>query len=95
MKQYHYADGLADITFAEGMIRLNLFHYGTKEQGAAQGPLPKEVTSQLVLPPAGFLRAFEAMQQFVEQMERQGIITKSAAAPEPSPHNTALSPNFQ
>lgn len=87
MKSYHYADGVEDITFAEGMIRINLFHFGERQgQQCAH-----EVTEQLVLPPAGFLRAFESARQLVEQMERQGLITK---APKSEAVQAPHSPNF-
>lgn len=87
MKNYYYADGVENITFAEGMIRINLFHYGERQGQQCA----REVTEQLVLPPAGFLRAFESARRLVEQMEQQGLITNAAKSDAaPAPH----SPNF-
>lgn len=89
MKTYHYADGVENITLAEGMVRLDLFHYGERQgQQCAH-----EVTEQLVMPLPAFLRAYESARRMVEQLERQGLITK-APAPAETPSAPTGSPNF-
>lgn len=87
MKDYYFADGVEDITLSEGLIRLNLFHYGERQGQQC----PHEVTEQLVMPIAGFLRAYESARRLVEQMEQQGIIAKKM--PEKG-MDTPQSPNF-
>lgn len=93
MKKYYFADGVEDISFSEGMVRLNLFHYGEKRNGN----IPHEITEQLILPPTGFLRAFETMQKMIAQMEKQGLITKASLDSDNKEGNgcPSSSPNFR
>lgn len=87
MKTYNYADGMEGITLSEGMVRMDLFHY---TGGSGSGRAAREVTQQLILPPAAFLRAFETMQRFVSQLESQGLVEHRETPPAPQ----AGSPNF-
>lgn len=81
----------------EGMVRLDLFCY---EDKGGQEKAVRRVTEQVVLPPAAFLRAYEAMGELVRRMEEGGVVKrrgKTPAASEPhanasSPHS---SPNFE
>lgn len=97
MKEYRYADGLEEITLSEGMVRMELFHYtGAPAGGGANKHPSREVTQQLVLPPAGFLEAFEAMRQFMEQLEARGVVTRRSAHPHSSEGmQHSASPNFE
>ena len=89
MKSYHYADGVENILLAEGMVRLDLFHYGERQgQQCAH-----DVTEQLVMPLPAFLRAYESARKMMEQLEQQGLITK-APAPAEGPSDSPTSPNF-
>lgn len=93
MKQYLYADGVANVSLAGGMVRLDLFHYdGAPAEGASE--LPKVVDSQLVMPPESFIRAFESMQRFIDQLEKNGLI-KRESAPKPQTVVSSVSPNFE
>ncbi len=93
MKQYLYADGVENVSLAGGMVRLDLFHYeGRPAEG--QRELPHEVTQQLVLPAAAFMRAFESMQRFVEELEKSGVVHRTMPSPNPAP-TRAISPNFE
>lgn len=89
MKSYHYADGVEDITLAEGMVRINLFHYGERQEQHCI----HDVTEQLVMPLPAFLRAYESARRLVEQLEQQGLIAKSPAPVSPQPE-PPTSPNF-
>ena len=93
MKQYIYADGVENVSLAGGMVRLDLFHYDG-EPSEGQRELPHEVTQQLVLPAAAFMRAFESMQRFVAELEKNGVVHRNAPAPIPTPAK-AVSPNFE
>lgn len=95
MKQYLYADGVENVSLAGGMVRLDLFHYeGRPAEG--QRELPHEVTQQLVLPAAAFMRAFESMQRFVEELEKSGVVHRNAPGRNVNPTPTkAISPNFE
>ncbi len=91
MKERVYTDGVANISLAAGMIRLDLFHYaGAPAPGEHE--LPKEVDQQLIMPPAAFMRAFEYMQQFVAELEKKGIVHHIVPAHEHAHH--VSSPNF-
>lgn len=93
-KERIYADGVENVALVEGMVRVDLYHYGMRVEGMEA--TPREVTQQLVLPPGAFLRAFESMQRFVAELERQGVVTRGAApqeAPQPKLPKGG-SPNF-
>lgn len=96
MKQYIYADGMANVSLAGGMVRMDLFHYnGAPAEG--QQELPKEVDQQLVMPPAAFMRAFESMQRFVAELERNGLVQRGGSqhTQEIPQRNQSISPNFE
>ena len=93
-KERIYADGVENVALVEGMVRVDLYHYGMRVEGMEA--TPREVTQQLVLPPGAFLRAFESMQRFVAELERQGVVTRGAVpqeAPQPKLPKGG-SPNF-
>ncbi len=107
MKDYHYADGLERISFAGGMIRLDFFQYEDEQTSGAATAAPENapehaLTQRLVMPPMGFLKAYEAMGQLVAQLEASGMITRRGAqaasqSPAPSsdlPPTPPSSPNF-
>lgn len=95
MKQYIYADGVENVTLSGGMVRLDLFHFaGRPEKG--QQELLRDVDQQLILPPAAFMRAFESMQRFVDELEKSGVIKRQATASSAElKGNEAVSPNFE
>lgn len=95
MKNYLYTDGVDNITLAGGMVRLNLFHYDGSPT-VEKEELPRVVDKQLVLPPAAFMRAFESMQRFVEELEKSGVVHRNAVhlTPKQAPAK-AVSPNFE
>lgn len=95
MKSHLYADGVENISLIEGMVRLDLFHYeAPAEAGAAAA---RVADTQLILPPAAFLRAFESMQRFVNELERKGVVSRAAApaaSAAPAQPPVSSSPNF-
>lgn len=77
---------MANVSLMGGMVRLDLFHY------AGNHELDREVDTQLVLSPAAFMRAFAAMQRFVDELEKKGVVSR---APERKPQpQQSVSPNF-
>lgn len=91
VKQYIYADGVANVSLMGGMVRLDLFHYAGNPD-AGNHELDREVDTQLVLSPAAFMRAFAAMQRFVDELEKKGVVSR---APERKPEpQQSVSPNF-
>ena len=87
---------MENVALVEGMVRVDLYHYGMRVEGMEA--TPREVTQQLVLPPGAFLRAFESMQRFVAELERQGVVTRGAvpqeAAQQAKQQPKGGSPNF-
>lgn len=78
----------------EGMVRLDLFCY---EDKGGQGNAARSVTEQIVLPPAAFLRAYEAMGELVRRMEQGGLVRRKGEGGTPGAEAaikpTALSPH--
>ncbi len=92
-----YADGVERLTMLEGMVRLDLFCY--EDKGGPE-KAARRVTEQIVLPPAAFLRAYEAMGELVRRMEEGGVVKRRDTVPAASePHAEASftnsSPNFE
>ena len=77
-----YCDGIESISIAQGMVRLELFTYGRTEKGKE----PERVRSaQVVMPPQGFLQAFNGMAQLMKQLESQGLVKRGPGAGEARP----------
>lgn len=91
MKQHIYADGVANVSLAGGMVRLDMFHY-SGQSGNEQQELAKSVDLQLVMQPLAFMRAYESMQRFVAELEKMGVVQRGGA---PRPQEQAGSPNFE
>lgn len=80
MKNCYYADGVEDVALAGGMVRMRLFCYASRpEEMPGEVPL-REDAGQLVLPPAGFLKAFEAMEQLVCRLEAAGMVARRTSS---------------
>lgn len=91
-KQRLYADGIESITYAESLVRLDLYCIGEKKEKG----FSHEITAQLLLSPEGLLRAYEAMGVLIERMEKGGVIRRQ---PSVSTNNdkdcpASSSPNF-
>lgn len=72
-----YADGVESVSLLEGMMRVELFCYAGREEG---GSARRELVGRLVLPPAGFLKAYEAMGVLVRRLEEQGLVARRPGA---------------
>lgn len=72
-----YADGVESLSFLEGMFRLELFCYGERGEDGKATRVP---AGRLVLPPAGFLKAYETMGELVRRLREQGLVTQQPQA---------------
>ncbi len=94
-RRHLYADGLSQATLLEGLVRLDFFCAGER---AADGSVSHEPVGRLILSPAAFLRAYEAMGQLVARMEEAGLVqrrdAKAPAASTLSDGKQPSSPNF-
>ena len=82
MNAPHYCDGIESISLAAGMVRLELFVFG--KEAPEKGKTPeRHVIGQIVMPPQGFLQAYNGMQRLMAQLEKQGLVRRDAKpAPE-------------
>ncbi len=89
-----YADGLSQVTLLEGLVRMDFYCAGEQ---ADDGSVTHEPAGRLLLPPVGFLRAYEAMGELIARMEEAGLVHRhepgEAAAPA-APRSQTPSPNF-
>ena len=72
MKSMTFIDGVSQVHFLNGNIRLDTFVF-QGQQGAEPAPVEN---AQLVLTPQGFLAMLGAMQQLAEKLAEAGILQK-------------------
>ena len=68
-----FADGIGQIHFAGGMVRFDLITLQPEEEG--KPPVPESHT-RLIMPPQGFLAAFNSMQQLIDKLVEAGVLQK-------------------
>ena len=76
-KKEIYADGIGQIHFAGGMVRFDFVTLQPEADGAA--PVP-EVNERFIMPPQGFLGAFNSMQQLIDKLLEAGVLQKNEQA---------------
>ena len=77
VKKETYADGLGQIHFAGNMVR---FDFMTLQPGADGGAPTPEYSERIIMPPQGFLAAFDSMQQLIDKLVDAGVLTKNPNA---------------
>ena len=76
-KKEIYADGIGQIHFAGAMVR---FDFVTLQPGAeGEAPTPQS-NVRVIMPPQGFLSAFNSMQQLIDKLLEAGVLKKNEAA---------------
>ena len=76
-KKEIFADGIGQIHFAGGMVRFDFVTLQPGEDGAAPTPV---VNERIIMPPQGFLGAFNSMQQLIDKLVEAGELTKNENA---------------
>jgi hypothetical protein len=72
-----YADGIGQIHFAGAMVR---FDFVTLQPGAeGEAPTPQS-NVRVIMPPQGFLSAFNSMQQLIDKLLEAGVLKKNEGA---------------
>ena len=72
-----YADGIGQIHSAGAMVR---FDFVTLQPGAeGEAPTPQS-NVRVIMPPQGFLSAFNSMQQLIDKLLEAGVLKKNEAA---------------
>ena len=74
-KKEIYADGVGQVHFAGGMVRMDFMTLQPEENGKA--PVP-ESNLRMIMPPQGFLAAFNSMQQLIDKLVEAGVLQKNA-----------------
>ena len=76
-KKEIFADGIGQIHFAGNMVR---FDFVTL-QPAGEGEAPTPVANvRVIMPPQGFLAAFDSMQQLINKLVEAGVLKKNENA---------------
>ena len=73
-KKEIYADGIGQIHFAGGMVRFDFVTLQPEENGKT--PVPQS-GFRIIMPPQGFLSAFNSMQQLIDKLIEAGVIQKN------------------
>jgi len=73
-----YADGIGQIHFAGGMVRFDFVTLQPAADGKGEPtPLCKE---HIIMPPQGFLNAFNSMQNLIDKLLEAGVLQKNENA---------------
>ena len=69
-----FADGIGQIHFAGGMVRFDFVTLQPEADGKAPTP---EANIRIIMPPQGFLSAFDSMQQLIDKLLDAGVLKKN------------------
>ena len=73
-KKEIYADGIGQIHFAGAMVRFDFVTLQPEADGKA--PTPRS-NMRIIMPPQGFLSAFNSMQQLIDKLVEAGVLKKN------------------
>jgi hypothetical protein len=96
-----FADGVLDVGFGNGMVRIDLFSLSAVRRDAGGQPLPA-IRQRVVMSLPGFLSALQALEGMRRQLEQAGVLPPGARAQTPAeapgrpaqPPSPPRSPNF-
>ena len=77
-KKEIYADGIGQIHFIGGMVRFDFMTLQPNEK-ENENPVPQS-SMRVIMPPQGFLGAFDSMQQLINKLVDAGLIQKNENA---------------
>jgi len=77
VKREIFADGVGQVHFAGGMVRFDFVTLQPEENGKA--PVPQS-NIRVIMPPQGFLAAFNSMQQLIDRLVEAGVLQKNEQA---------------
>ncbi len=76
-KKEIYADNIGQIHFVGNMIRFDFATLQPTEEGKAP---TAESNVRVIMPPQGFLSAYNSMQQMINKLLEAGVLKKNDAA---------------
>ncbi|GAB6053896.1 hypothetical protein JCM17960_27160 [Magnetospira thiophila] len=68
-----YCDGIEDVYFVGGMVRIDLFTYSPSERDAEGRPKPI-FKQQLVLSPRAFAQSFAMQERMMRTLTERGVV---------------------
>jgi len=74
-----FADGIGQIHFAGGMVR---YDFMTLQPNPNGGDPTIQYKERIIMPPQGFLNAFQSMQNLIDKLLDAGVLQKNPNAPE-------------
>lgn len=77
MKNEIFADGIGQIHFAGNMVRFDFITL--QPTGDGEAPTP-QYNERIIMPPQGFLAAFDSMQKLIDKLVEAGILQKNPDA---------------
>ena len=72
-----FADGIGQIHLVGGMVRYDFMTYQPTEDGKAP---EVRASVRIIMPPQGFLTAFNSMQQLIDKLLEAGVLQKTQNA---------------
>jgi hypothetical protein len=72
-KQEIFVDGIGKIHFTGGMVRIDMISLEPTDEG--KEPEAREKV-RLIMPPDGFLGAFNTMQRLIDQLVEKGVFQR-------------------
>jgi len=78
-KKEIFVDGIGQIHFAGNMVRFDFVSLQPEADGKA--PVPQSDV-RIIMPPQGFLSAFNSMQQLIDKLVEAGVLQKKEEAKE-------------
>jgi len=76
-KKEIFADGIGQIHFAGNMVRFDFVTLQPTEDGKAPAA---ESKVRVIMPPQGFLGAFDSMQKLIDKLVAAGVLKKNEKA---------------
>ena len=76
-KKEVFADGSGQIHFAGGMVRFDFVTLQPEDDGKAPTP---QSNVRIIMPPQGFLNAYNSMQQLIDKLLEAGLLQKNEKA---------------
>ena len=92
MKKDIYTDGIMNMGFGNGAVRLDLGRLG-ETQGDSDQP-SMEFVKRLVMTPEGFVQALGAMNAMAKQLADNGVLKMREGEPQAKPTEKVKSVNF-
>jgi hypothetical protein len=78
MSEERYADAVGEISLAGTNVRIDLVSLSREKDEKGQ-PKP-EFRQRIVMPIDGFVQSFALMARVMQQLEKQGVVKRQAAA---------------